>query len=278
MIYTSNLIVQGQLHGGRIGKIVSFIEFIRGECAVVLNNRVARFGPFTLNTETRELYKSGVRVKLRGQPYLLLEILLAHAAKVVTREQIRLYLWPADTYVDFDRCLNTAVMKLRHALRDSADAPRCIETIPRIGYRFIAALEVSESSLGSMNQRIAALTNDREEIVERFDNLGAFQPQEGSGLQDPTCVSASLTGNGFLQPSQEGSPMVFVGAARSSGRSFTSQSAGSTSWLRISLSHHVVSGSAVRTAWKDRPVPHDTVSRSRRDLVFSPSSAINLVF
>lgn len=139
----------------------------------MLNNRVVRFGPFILNTETRELCKNGVRVKLRGQPCLLLEILLAHAAKAVTREQIRLYLWPADTYVDFDRCLNTAVMKLRHALRDSTDAPRYIETIPRIGYRFI-------------------------EIVERFDNLEALQPQEESGLQDPTCVSASLTGSGFL--------------------------------------------------------------------------------
>ena len=164
----------------------------------MLDNRVVRFGPFTLNTETRELCRNEVVVKLRGQPYLLLEILLAHADKVVTREQIRLYLWPADTYVDFDRCLNTAVMKLRHALRDSADAPRYIETIPRIGYRFIAALEVSEGSSGPMNQRMAALTSDQEEIVERFDNLGAFRPQEESGLQHPTCVSASLNGSRFL--------------------------------------------------------------------------------
>ena len=147
-------------------------------------------------------------------------------------------------------------MKLRHALRDSADAPRCIETIPRIGYRFIAALEVSESSLGSMNQRIAALTNDREEIVEHSDNLGAFQPQEDQACRIPPAFSQSHR-QWFLRPSQEGPPMVFVGAARSSGRSLLRRALDPllgleypyhTMWLAVALSaRHGKLGPSLKT-------------------------------
>ncbi len=103
--------------------------------------RVFRFGPFAVNTEARELSKHGTRIKLRGQPYQILEVLLARAGRVVTREEIRQCLWPADTFVDFEHGLNTSVKKLREALCDSADEPRYIETVPRVGYRFIAPLD-----------------------------------------------------------------------------------------------------------------------------------------
>jgi TolB-like protein/DNA-binding winged helix-turn-helix (wHTH) protein/Tfp pilus assembly protein PilF len=97
-----------------------------------------RFGPFEVNTRARELSKSGTKIKLRGQPYLVLEVLLGRAGEVVTREEIREKLWPADIFVDFEHGLNTSVKKLRQVLCDSAEEPRYIETVPRRGYRFIA--------------------------------------------------------------------------------------------------------------------------------------------
>jgi TolB-like protein/DNA-binding winged helix-turn-helix (wHTH) protein/Flp pilus assembly protein TadD len=105
-----------------------------------------RFGPYELDASARELYKHGTRLKLRGQPYQILEVLLDRAGVVVTREEIRERLWPADTYVDFEHGLNTSIKKLRQILCDSATEPQFIETVPRLGYRFIAAVEVSRTS------------------------------------------------------------------------------------------------------------------------------------
>jgi len=99
-----------------------------------------RFGPFQADLRSGELRKHGVRLKLQDQPFQVLAVLLEHAGDVVTREEFRQRLWPADTFVDFDTGLNSAVKKLRDVLADSADAPRYIETIPRRGYRFIAPL------------------------------------------------------------------------------------------------------------------------------------------
>jgi TolB-like protein/DNA-binding winged helix-turn-helix (wHTH) protein/Tfp pilus assembly protein PilF len=101
-----------------------------------------RFGPFELRTGAHQLSKGGTKVKLSGQPYLILEVLLSRAGEIVTREELRQKLWPADTFVDFEHGLNTSVKKLRQALCDSAEAPRYIETAPRLGYRFIATVEV----------------------------------------------------------------------------------------------------------------------------------------
>jgi DNA-binding winged helix-turn-helix (wHTH) protein/tetratricopeptide (TPR) repeat protein len=87
------------------------------------------------------LYKHGIRLKLHGQPFQVLSLLLEHPGDVVTREELRQKLWPGDTFVDFDTGLNSAVKKLRDALCDSAEEPRYIETLPRRGYRFIAQVE-----------------------------------------------------------------------------------------------------------------------------------------
>ena len=100
--------------------------------------RKYRFGEFEVDTRARELSKNGTNLKLRGQPYLILEVLLGRAGEVVTREEIQEKLWPADTFVDFEHGLNTSVKKLRQVLCDSAEEPRYIETVPRLGYRFIA--------------------------------------------------------------------------------------------------------------------------------------------
>jgi TolB-like protein/DNA-binding winged helix-turn-helix (wHTH) protein/Tfp pilus assembly protein PilF len=98
------------------------------------------FGPFEVDLRSGELRKYGVRQKLQDQPFQVLALLLEHAGDAVTREELRQRLWPADTFVDFDTGLNSAVKKLRDVLADSADQPRYIETIPRRGYRFIAPL------------------------------------------------------------------------------------------------------------------------------------------
>ncbi len=100
------------------------------------------FGVFEFDLRTRELRRKGVKIRIQEQPLQLLIMLLEHPGELLTREDIRRNLWPADTFVDFDHALNTAVNKLRTALGDSADNPRFIETLPRKGYRFIGQVSV----------------------------------------------------------------------------------------------------------------------------------------
>jgi eukaryotic-like serine/threonine-protein kinase len=100
-----------------------------------------RFGAFEVDLRSGEVYKHGIRLKLQDQPFKILALLLERPGDVVTREELRRRLWPADTFVDFDTGLNSAVKKLRDALCDSAEEPRYIETLPRRGYRFIAPAE-----------------------------------------------------------------------------------------------------------------------------------------
>src|SRR5260221_14611613 len=108
-------------------------------------SKIARFGLFEADLEQRVLSKEGLRVRLQDQPFQVLVLLLERPGEIVTREEIRQKLWPADTYVAFDDGLNTAIKKLRLALGDSADNPRFIETVPRRGYRFLAAPSFVES-------------------------------------------------------------------------------------------------------------------------------------
>src|SRR5271167_1487403 len=103
--------------------------------------RKIRFDAFDVDMRSGEVRKHGIRLKLQDQPFQVLSLLLEHPGDVVTREELRQKLWPGDTFVDFDTGLNSAVKKLRDVLGDSADEPRYIETLPRRGYRFIAAVE-----------------------------------------------------------------------------------------------------------------------------------------
>jgi DNA-binding winged helix-turn-helix (wHTH) protein len=103
---------------------------------------VAQFGPFEADLRAGQLRKNGRKVKLQDQPFQILVCLLERAGEVVTREELRQNLWPADTFTDFDHGLNNAINRLREALCDSADKPRYIETLPRRGYRFIAAVDI----------------------------------------------------------------------------------------------------------------------------------------
>jgi len=103
--------------------------------------RLLRFGIFEADLEARELRKNGARVRLQEQPFQVLSALLQSAGQVVTRDHLRETIWPADTFVDFDHSLNTAVNKIRESLGDSASNPRFVETLARRGYRFLAPVE-----------------------------------------------------------------------------------------------------------------------------------------
>ena len=100
-----------------------------------------RFGAYQFDPNTHELRRSGIRIKIQEQPFVVLLKLLERPGELVTREELRLVIWPVDTFVDFDTGLNTVIMRLREVLRDSAEAPQFIETVPKIGYRFIAPVE-----------------------------------------------------------------------------------------------------------------------------------------
>ncbi len=100
-----------------------------------------RFGVFEADLAAGELRKNGARIRLQEQPFQVLAALLENAGQVVTRDHLREKIWPADTFVDFDHSVNTAVNKIREALGDSASSPRFVETLARRGYRFIAPVE-----------------------------------------------------------------------------------------------------------------------------------------
>jgi Tol biopolymer transport system component/DNA-binding winged helix-turn-helix (wHTH) protein len=108
--------------------------------------RVLRFGTFEVDIPARELRKNGIKLRLQEQPLQVLCMLIEHSGEVVTREELRKRLWPADTFVDFDHGLNAAIKRLRDALGDSAENPRFVETVTRRGYRFMGISETPEAT------------------------------------------------------------------------------------------------------------------------------------
>jgi DNA-binding winged helix-turn-helix (wHTH) protein/WD40 repeat protein len=121
--------------------------------------RIVRFGTFEVHLRTGELHKAEVRLKLTGQPFQVLAILLEHPGEVVTREELQKRLWP-DTFVDVDHNLNTAINKIREALGDSAESPQFVETLPRRGYRFIASVEGPGEANGGDGPQISSMKFD----------------------------------------------------------------------------------------------------------------------
>ena len=100
-----------------------------------------RFGDFELDEQTFELHKRGVPVRIQQQPARVLALLLSHNGRMVSRDQIRNTVWGQDTFVDFEQGLNFCIRQIRVALDDQAEKPLFIETLPRLGYRFVAAME-----------------------------------------------------------------------------------------------------------------------------------------
>src|SRR6266851_5121583 len=104
-------------------------------------NTIYRFDPYKLRTRTHEVYKYKTKLKLHRQPFQILHTLAKHSKDVITREELCRLLWPAETFVDFELGLNTAIKELRGLLNESASEPRYIETLPKLGYRIIVPVE-----------------------------------------------------------------------------------------------------------------------------------------
>jgi DNA-binding winged helix-turn-helix (wHTH) protein len=113
------------------------------ESTLLSSGRYIRLGPFQIDQQRQEITKNGEKLKLQGKVYRVLMTLLEKPGEVVTREELRRRLWPAETYVNYDANVNTTVNKLRLALGDSSERPIYIETIPRRGYCLLVQPEIS---------------------------------------------------------------------------------------------------------------------------------------
>ena len=133
------------------------------------DRRSCRFGPFTVDLVSREVWNGG-KIQLQEKPFQILAILLERPGQLVTREELQHRLWPAGTFVDFDHSINTAVKKLREALRDDAEQPRFIETLPRRGYRFIGQLEetIEKEASPAPLKEVAAEDTWQSRILRRW--------------------------------------------------------------------------------------------------------------
>ena len=139
---------------------------------------VVLFGPFHLKLRSGELSRDGVRTRLQDQPLALLGCLLEHPGSLVTRDELRQRLWPNGTVVDFEHGVNTALKRLRDALGDAAENPQYIETIPRRGYRFIAAVEVVSGDAVGLD------------VANGGDGRGNGALRPGAGLRAPAPAGA----------------------------------------------------------------------------------------
>ncbi len=129
------------------------------------NHRTIRFGVFDADLRTQELRRQGTRLKLPRQSFQILQMLLERSGELVTREELQNVLWPGDTFVDFDHGLNNAVKRIRAALGDSAETPRYIETLPRMGYRFIGPIASNGNGTATAHGTNGAAVAERETRV-----------------------------------------------------------------------------------------------------------------
>jgi len=178
-----------------------------------------RFGPFEVDARSGELLRQGLRVRLPHQQFQVLALLLEHPGEVVTREELRKRLWPDDVVLDFDLGLNKAINGLRAALRDHAEKPRFIETLPKRGYRFIATVEpgapvaerpfAADASAPPRSQRIESLA------VLPLDNLSDEPGQEyfSDGMTDE--LIAALARIDSLRVISRTSVMTYKGTRKS---------------------------------------------------------------
>lgn len=177
----------------------------------------ARFGLFEANLATGELHKSGIRIRIQGQPFRLLTCLLEEPGDVVTREDLQQRLWGADTTVDFDRSLGTAINKLRDALGDSAENPRFIETLARRGYRFIApvtfiykeAAPSEETPSHNLEQPGALVSSMAPDVAAEENSPAPAQPPQRARWILPVIAALAILvtallgyGTGHLRRSQ----------------------------------------------------------------------------
>ena len=132
-----------------------------------------------MDVSSGELRKSGMKLRLQGQPFQVLALLLERAGEVVTREELKQKLWPSDTFVDFDHSLNTAINKVREALGDSAASPRYVETLARKGYRFVAPLQTQSEAAGPISAPANVIPQPARETATIHPELDVPIPHRG---------------------------------------------------------------------------------------------------
>lgn len=128
------------------------------------------FRNFEVNLRTGEVRRNGLRLRLSGQPAQVLVILLRRAGRLVTRDELRVLVWPEETFVDFDHGLNNCINRIRDGLGDSASSPKFIETLPKQGYRFIGKIQSVEED-GEVSDGPAATASAGQEMVAREELL-----------------------------------------------------------------------------------------------------------
>lgn len=141
-----------------------------------------KFGVFEVDRGARELRKQGTRIRLQEQPFQVLVLLLERAGEVVTRQELREKLWPSSVYVDFDHGLNNAIARLREALGDSAAAPHFVETLPRLGYRFIYPLGIPARTANALPPE-ASLPHIEAEAVVANDTKPSIECSPGRAFR-----------------------------------------------------------------------------------------------
>jgi DNA-binding winged helix-turn-helix (wHTH) protein len=135
--------------------------------------RYVCFGAFHLDLRKEELFKDGMRVKLQGKVYQALLALLGKPGEIVTREELRMQLWPSDTHVNYDANVNTTVNKLRQVLGDSPDQPAFVDTIPRKGYCFVAKVEYVDQPV-TPPEELSLRTTPLTAVDERMEGNASF--------------------------------------------------------------------------------------------------------
>lgn len=154
--------------------------------------RAVRFATFELDLSSGELRKHGTKIRLQEQPFQILAMLLENPGEIVTRDELRQKLWPSDTFVDFDVGLNSALVRLRATLGDSAERPRFIETLPRRGYRFIAPVETE--GLGASGMVADAASRPDEQARPTGKWILALNIFTGSAILFAIAFAANLGG------------------------------------------------------------------------------------
>lgn len=146
--------------------------------------RTQRFGEFVVDCRAGELFRRGKKVRVQLQPMQVLLALLEKPGDVVTREELRQKIWPADTFVDFEHSLNTAIKKLRQALGDRAGKSKFVETLPRRGYRFLAAVESSEQKPTAKAVKTSRLEGKVFRLIAEEGNECVVAPADAKAFEE----------------------------------------------------------------------------------------------
>jgi len=144
--------------------------------------RYVRFGPFHIDRQRQQVFRSGTRLRLQGKVYQVLIVLLHKQGEVVTRDELKQALWPADTHVNYDANVNTTVNKLRQALGESTEKPLYIETIPRKGYSFISNAEFSQVPFPAAPAAKSAASKSGNSDDAAADTAGIIAPHSSKWL------------------------------------------------------------------------------------------------